>query len=103
MNLKNKIILLTGASTGIGKSIAKSMIELGAKVIVFGLHKPEFSSEFYSVDISKESQIVAALAKIKKIDVLINNAGVAKIATIRKLQIQCWMKCLTSTLKDYFG
>jgi len=82
MELKNKIVLLTGASTGIGKSIAKSLLDKGAKVIVFGLHKPEFCSEFYKVDVSEENEIISALSKIKKIDVLINNAGVAKIATI---------------------
>ena len=82
MNLKNKIILLTGASTGIGKSIAKSFLDKGAKVIVFGLHKPEFCSEFHKVNVSKEDEIISALSKVKKIDVLVNNAGVAKIATI---------------------
>ncbi len=82
MDLKNKIVLLTGASTGIGKSIAKSLLDKGAKVIVFGLHKPEFCSEFYKVDVSKEDEIISTLFKIKKIDVLINNSGITKIATI---------------------
>lgn len=82
MDLRNKVVLLTGASTGIGKSIAKSFLERKAKVIVFGLHKPEYCSEFYKVDISDEDQIKSAILKIKAIDILINNAGVAKIATI---------------------
>jgi len=82
MDLKNKIVLLTGASTGIGKSIAKSFLEKGAKVTVLGLHKPEFCSEFHKVDVSKEDEIISALSQIKKIDILINNAGVTKIATI---------------------
>lgn len=67
---------------GIGKATAKSFLEKGAKVIVFGLHKPEFCSEFYTVDVRKEEEIISALSKIKKIDVLINNAGVVKIAAI---------------------
>ncbi|MFA5879730.1 MAG: SDR family oxidoreductase [Candidatus Margulisiibacteriota bacterium] len=82
MELENKILLLTGASTGIGKLIAQSFLILGAKVIVFGLHEPEFSSQFYKVDITKENEIILALSKIKKIDILINNAGVAKISSV---------------------
>jgi NAD(P)-dependent dehydrogenase (short-subunit alcohol dehydrogenase family) len=84
MELRNKIVLVTGASTGIGKSIAKSLLDREAKVIVFGLHKPEFCSEFYKVDVRKEYEIISALHKIKKVDVLINNAGVAKTATIKE-------------------
>ena len=76
MNIKNKIVLLTGASTGIGKGIAKAFLEKKAKVIVFGLHKPEFCSVFYKVDVSEEQQIVFALSRIEKIDILINNAGI---------------------------
>lgn len=82
MELKGKTVLLTGASTGIGKSIAKSLLGKEANVIVFGLHKPEFCSEFHKVDVSNEDDIISALSRIEKIDVLINNAGVAKIATI---------------------
>ena len=54
MNIRGKTVLLVGASGGIGKSIAKSMIDLGASVIVFGIHKPDFKCEFYEVDITKE-------------------------------------------------
>ncbi len=102
MNLKNKTVLLTGASTGIGKAIAKSMMKKGAKVIVLGLHKPDFSSEFYQVDISKESQIISALSKIKNIDVLINNAGVAKVATITETSTAMLDEILNVNFKGLF-
>lgn len=88
MDLKNKIVLLTGASTGIGKAVARALLERRAKVIVFGLHKPEFCSLFYRVDVSKEPQIISALSGIKKIDILINNAGIVKDARIEKTSNQ---------------
>src|SRR3989339_2140159 len=102
MVLKNKIVLLTGASTGMGKSFAKALLDKKAKVIVFGLHKPKFYSEFYKVDVSKENEIITALAKIKKIDVLINNAGIAKIAKIIKTSNKILDEMLNVNFKGLF-
>ena len=64
MNLKNKIVLLTGGSTGIGESIAKYFKDKGARVIIFGLNKPKYGVEFYKVDVSKEDEIKNALEKL---------------------------------------
>ena len=82
MNLKNKIVLLTGGSTGIGEAIAKDFIKHGAKIIVFGLHKPNYKCDFYKMDLRNENEIKEAFEKIKKIDVVVNNSGVAKILSL---------------------
>ena len=82
MEIKNKTVLVTGASSGIGNSIAKSFLEKGAKVIVFGINKPDLNVDFYKVDIKKEIEIKSALSKIKKIDILVNNSGVVKVSKI---------------------
>ena len=76
MNLKNKTTLITGGSSGIGRAIAKRFIQEGAKVIVFGLKKPDYNVKFYKVDVSKGEEIKKSIKNIKKLDILVNNAGI---------------------------
>ena len=102
MELKNKIVLLTGASTGIGKAIAGEFLKRKAKVIVFGRNKPEFCTAFHEVDVSDESQIIPALSKIKKIDILVNNAGISRDSTIEKISSQTMDEMIEVNFKGAF-
>jgi len=91
VEIKNKTILLTGASTGIGKAIAAAFLEKQARVVVFGLHRPPRCSRFFKVDVGDERQVAAAMAGVKRIDVLVNNAGVdfdCEISAISSAQIE---------------
>lgn len=81
--LKDKVVIITGVSSGIGKHIAKTFKELGA--IVIGIDKDETLENynyFYQGDITKKSVIedfiTQVLKKYTKIDYLINNAGLTK-------------------------
>lgn len=93
-SLKGKIALVTGASYGIGFSIAKSYAEAGA-TIVFNDIKQELidkgvaayaelgiKAHGYICDVTNEDQINELVAKIEKevgvIDILVNNAGIIK-------------------------
>jgi gluconate 5-dehydrogenase len=93
-SLNGKIALITGASYGIGFSIATALAEAGAK-IVFNDLKPdlvEAAMEKYKVegvdacgyvfDVTNEEAVNSAIARIEKevgvIDILVNNAGIIK-------------------------
>ena len=91
MRLKNKVAVITGASRGIGKSIAEYYAAEGARLVIsardtgrLGAVRDELKSrgtEVISVtaDVSKESDVVtlvkAAMEAFGRIDILVNNAG----------------------------
>ncbi|QOG00799.1 SDR family oxidoreductase [Flavobacterium sp. MDT1-60] len=92
-NLNNKVVLVTGASRGIGAAVAKNLAERGAKVIVNyagGLQSAEETvatiknaggdAIAIQADVSKSDEVKAmfdqAIAHYGKIDVLVNNAGI---------------------------
>lgn len=80
-SLKDKVILITGANRGIGKSLVKSSLEKGARKIYAtsrDLSKmPNFGDDrVVQLDITDNSQILKVAEKTKDIEVLINNAGI---------------------------
>jgi 3-oxoacyl-[acyl-carrier protein] reductase len=86
MEIKNSIILITGGSSGLGKSTAKLLIGLGAHVAITGLNVSKLQKIASQIgafpihaDVSKDADVERTfsevLAKFGKLDVLINNAG----------------------------
>ncbi|MDP2586289.1 MAG: SDR family oxidoreductase [Candidatus Komeilibacteria bacterium] len=87
MNLKNKVIVITGGSKGLGKELARFLVLEKAKVIISARSKNELlkaSQETGALtclcDVSKENEVnklaAFALKKFGKIDIWINNAGI---------------------------
>jgi short-subunit dehydrogenase len=91
--IKDKVVWVTGGSRGIGLAIADKFIEAGAQVVISATKKESFKDIIpkyakldnvllFPCDIKQTAQIHEVATKIKlaksKIDILINNAGVAK-------------------------
>lgn len=87
MNIKNKIAIVTGASSGIGLATAKLLSKLGARVVLASrntkilkkLEKEIPGSFVVTVDMTKSTEIRKMIRKVKgqfsRIDILVNNAG----------------------------
>jgi 3-oxoacyl-[acyl-carrier protein] reductase len=100
MQIKEKVVVVTGGARGIGKAIANAFADKGAKLAVLDLNprdldsvRDEFASKrveirTFAANVAKEDQVVAALdgvvAEYGRLDVLVNNAGIIKDALLVK-------------------
>ena len=114
ISFKNKKILVTGASGGIGREIVKKFISLEGKVLATGTNterldtlKKEFPNiSIIKFDISKHSQIEEFLdkvtAELNGLDVLINNAGTNMDNLSLRMKDQEWSKVIDTNLTSTF-
>ncbi len=108
----NKIILITGGSSGLGKTYTDFFLKEGAKVVVCSrrnnfknkFYKNNKNFTFYKLDLSNIERIKIFTRKLsnkfKKIDVLINNAGIAFPKKIEKLE---YKKLLNTFQVNFFA
>jgi len=118
--LKNKVVLITGASRGIGKSIAIECISHGATVAFTYLSSEEKAKklveelsstgttiEGFRSDASHFDQaqqlIDQVVEKYGKIDVLVNNAGITRDTLLMRMSEQQWDDVIQTNLKSVFN
>ncbi len=114
--LDNKVALVTGATKGLGASIALALAEAGARVIGVGTSSTEdtkkkveaVGSEFHGIkaDLSKPESISMlvkeAYSIYNRIDILVNNAGVLHLADTEKHTDDAWDHILQVNTKAVF-
>ena len=116
MDFKNKVILITGASSGIGKETAVEFAKLGANIILVArrkdkleqtaneLKKFDVTTLLCQCDVSKKDQVEEmanmVIEKFGKLDILVNNAGFAIYGSVSDLSID---EIESQMETNYFG
>jgi NADP-dependent 3-hydroxy acid dehydrogenase YdfG len=115
LNIENKVIAITGASSGIGEAAARFLAAKGAKVVL-GARRIEnlkvIAAEiqaaggevrFIALDVTQKEQLVEFLqfaqAQFGRVDVLVSNAGLMPLSFIEQLKVEEWDKMIDVNLK----
>jgi len=111
-DLTNKVVLITGATGGIGGEIAKQMKKAGATVVVSGRNSEKLNKDFnddfikiiadLSVDNAADNLISDTLAKAGHLDVLINNAGITKDTLLMRMSDEQFDDVINTNLRATF-
>jgi len=113
--IMEKVILITGASRGIGRNVAEELAKEGNKIIAnynksdkeaIELQEINKNIEVYKADVSKSNEVKEmvnyVIKKYGKIDVLINNAGIYKFNFIQDIEEEEWDNIIDTNLKSVF-
>ncbi|MEJ5272693.1 MAG: 3-oxoacyl-[acyl-carrier-protein] reductase [Spirochaetota bacterium] len=115
MRLQNKVAIITGAASGIGRETAILFAKEGATVIgtdiqkdlLDSLEKEHENIHGYLLNVTDRNAIASFVEEIKnkfgKIDILINNAGITSDALLIRMSEESWDKVININLKGVFN
>jgi 3-hydroxybutyrate dehydrogenase len=118
MKLKDKVCIVTGAASGIGKEIALTYAREGGKVVIADMNKPAAQATADEInqsggtamavmmDVTSEEQVNAAVAEVVAayggVDVLVSNAGIQIVHPVEDFPYAEWKKMLAIHLDGAF-
>jgi 3-oxoacyl-[acyl-carrier protein] reductase len=116
---QNKVVVITGGAAGIGKAAAEKFAREGAAVSIWDVNEVQgkelellllnagFAAHFIKVNIANLAEVEKSTAEVIKqfsrIDILINNAGITRDATLQKLSAENWQQVLDVNLTGVFN
>ena len=116
--LQGRVVVVTGASSGIGEACAVSFVEKGARVVLAARRAERLSAlverleglggEALAVttDVTSEADVdnlfAKAVERFGAIDVLINNAGIADSTPVNEMPLELWSRVLETNLTSAF-
>jgi NAD(P)-dependent dehydrogenase (short-subunit alcohol dehydrogenase family) len=118
MRLENKVAIITGAGSGIGRGISLAFAKEGAKVVVSDVNENGAKETvemvkaaggeaiFVKTDVSQKDEIdkmvKTCLGEFGKVDILVNNAGIVKSGSIEEMEEKDWDRVIEVNLKSVF-
>ena len=111
-NIENKVVLITGASSGIGEETAKVLARNGAKIVLSARREDRLqalaaeigdNAVYLKSDVTKAEDMAALVAlakeKFSKVDVLFANAGIMPAGNMSELKVRDWMGMVDINIK----
>ncbi|MYM21105.1 SDR family NAD(P)-dependent oxidoreductase [Duganella sp. FT135W] len=114
-NIENKVVVITGASSGLGEATARYLAARGAAVVLGArrtekleqiageIHTAGGKAEVVATDVTNKQQVQAlidtAVRVYGRVDVLINNAGLMSIAPLDELKVDEWDRMIDINVK----
>jgi 3-oxoacyl-[acyl-carrier protein] reductase len=114
-DLSNKTAVVTGGTKGIGRAIAKSLIDAGANVVITARNHDEItnaaselnrrsrgSAVGHVCDVRDYDQVKSLFANLNALDILINNAGVGIFAPVESMSVEDFRTVLETNVFGVF-
>lgn len=120
MTLKNRVALVTGSTSGIGRGLARAFAREGAHVMLHGFGDPAeierlrsslarehgVTVRYHDADVSKADQVTRLIRETEEsfgaLDILINNAGVQFVSPVEDFPIERWLEIQNVILNASF-